>query len=338
VKVIVRQPVLPVLTLKEANPVLRLEFVKQASGDCAVQEIVCSLKGSTDLTDIEHIRLYASAADGTLSVEHPLTLPMQVSEKVSFKEPLVLKDDTTLVWVTLKLKDRVNLSHRVRLACSSVKTVKGKGEVLLDGSLVDLRLGVAKEVLEPMGKRLKGIRIDSGDLAYLSKKIRKMLDDVGLEDCKIVVSNSLDEYTITSILQQGGKIDSFGVGERLITAKSDPVFGAVYKISAVEENGTFAPRIKISENVEKITNPGLKDVYRIYDEAGHSVADLITKAGEKVDMSVPYRYADPVKPWKNRSFENCTAKKTSAAGRKGRKTYRGAGNLRRYQSLCGKTA
>ena len=92
VKVIVRQPVLPVLTLKEANPVLRLEFVKQASGDCAVREIVCSLKGSTDLTDIEHIRLYASAADGTLSVEHPLTLPMQVSEKVSFKEPLVLKD------------------------------------------------------------------------------------------------------------------------------------------------------------------------------------------------------------------------------------------------------
>lgn len=125
-----------------------------------------------------------------------------------------------------------------------------------------------------------------------------MLDDAGLEDCKIVVSNSLDEYTITSILQQGGKIDSFGVGERLITAKSDPVFGAVYKISAVEENRTFAPRIKISENVEKITNPGLKDVYRIYDEAGHSVADLITKAGETVDMLKPYRYADPVKPWK----------------------------------------
>ena len=177
------------------------------------------------------------------------------------------------------------------------------------GSGIPNAIRVAKEVLEPMGKRLKGIRIDSGDLAYLSKKIRKMLDDAGLEDCKIVVSNSLDEYTITSILQQGGKIDSFGVGERLITAKSDPVFGAVYKISAVEENGTFAPRIKISENVEKITNPGLKDVYRIYDEAGHSVADLITKAGEKVDMSVPYRYADPVKPWKNRSFENCTAKK-----------------------------
>ena len=177
------------------------------------------------------------------------------------------------------------------------------------GSGIPNAIRVAKEVLEPMGKRLKGIRIDSGDLAYLSKEAYKMLDDAGLEDCKIVVSNSLDEYTITSILQQGGKIDSFGVGERLITAKSDPVFGAVYKISAVEENRTFAPRIKISENVEKITNPGLKDVYRIYDEAGHSVADLITKAGETVDMSAPYRYADPVKPWKNRSFENCTAKK-----------------------------
>lgn len=177
------------------------------------------------------------------------------------------------------------------------------------GSGIPNAIRVAKEVLEPMGKRLKGIRIDSGDLAYLSKKIRKMLDEAGLEDCKIVVSNSLDEYTITSILQQGGKIDSFGVGERLITAKSDPVFGAVYKIAAVEENGEFSPRIKVSENVEKITNPGLKDVYRIYDETGHSIADLIVKAGETVDMSVPYYYADPAKPWKNRCFENCTAVK-----------------------------
>lgn len=177
------------------------------------------------------------------------------------------------------------------------------------GSGIPNAIRVAKEVLEPMGKRLKGIRIDSGDLSYLSKKIRKMLDEAGLEDCKIVVSNSLDEYTITSILQQGGKIDSFGVGERLITAKSDPVFGAVYKIAAVEENGEFSPRIKVSENVEKITNPGLKDVYRVYDETGHSIADLIVKAGETVDMSVPYYYADPAKPWKNRCFENCTAVK-----------------------------
>ena len=159
---------------------------------------------------------------------------------------------------------------------------------------------VAKEVLAPMGKRLKGIRIDSGDLAYLSKKVRKALDAAGLEDCKIVVSNSLDEFTITSILAQGGRIDSFGVGERLITSKSDPVFGAVYKIAAVEENGIFAPRIKVSENEEKITNPGLKTVYRVYDRDKKAIADLIALADEKVDFSGPYRYVDPRKPWKVR--------------------------------------
>lgn len=167
---------------------------------------------------------------------------------------------------------------------------------------------VAKEVLEPMGKRLKGIRIDSGDLAYLSKKVRKALDAAGLQDCKIVVSNSLDEFTITSILAQGGRIDSFGVGERLITSKSDPVFGAVYKIAAVEENGEFVPRIKLSENEEKITNPGLKTVYRIYDEDQKAIADMIALANEKVDFAAPYRYVDPRKPWKVRFFENCTAK------------------------------
>lgn len=167
---------------------------------------------------------------------------------------------------------------------------------------------VAHEVLEPMGKRLKGIRIDSGDLAYLSKKVRRALDAAGLEDCKIVVSNSLDEFTITSILAQGGKIDSFGVGERLITSKSDPVFGAVYKIAAVEENGEFVPRIKVSENEEKITNPGLKTVYRVYDEDQKAIADLIALANEKVDFAAPYRYVDPRKPWKNRFFENCTVK------------------------------
>ena len=155
---------------------------------------------------------------------------------------------------------------------------------------------VAREVLEPMGKRLKGIRIDSGDLAYLSKKIRRMLDDAGLNDCKIVVSNSLDEFTITSLLSQGAAIDSFGVG------------GAVYKIVAVGEGDRFTPRIKISENVEKITNPGLKDIYRVYNPDGQAVADLIALNGEAVDMSKPFRYVDPIKPWKNRSFVGCTAK------------------------------
>ena len=168
---------------------------------------------------------------------------------------------------------------------------------------------VAKEILEPAGHRLKGIRIDSGDLAYLSKRVRKMLDDAGLQDCKIVVSNSLDEFTITSLLNQEAAIDSFGVGERLITAKSEPVFGAVYKIAAVEEDGKFTPRIKVSENVEKITNPGLKSVYRIYNEDGHAVADMIALPNEEIDLSKPFRYIDPVKPWKQREFINCTAKK-----------------------------
>lgn len=167
---------------------------------------------------------------------------------------------------------------------------------------------VAKEVLEPMGKRLKGVRLDSGDLAYLSKKARKMLDAAGLEDCIIIASNSLDEYTISSLINQGARIDSFGVGERMITAKSEPVFGAVYKIAGVEEDGVMQPRIKVSENIEKITNPGLKNVYRIYDEDGKAIADLITKADEELDLSEGYRYVDPDEPWKLRYFENCTAK------------------------------
>jgi len=167
---------------------------------------------------------------------------------------------------------------------------------------------VAKEVLEPIGKRLRGVRIDSGDLAYLSKKCRRILNEEGLEDCIIIASNSLDEYTIHSILSQGGCIDSFGVGERLITSRSEPVFGAVYKLSAVEKEGKFVPRIKLSENEEKITNPGLKKVYRVYDKEGKAAADLITLAEEQIDFSRPFRYVDPRKPWKNRFFEDCTVK------------------------------
>ena len=154
-----------------------------------------------------------------------------------------------------------------------------------------------------------GIRIDSGDLAYLTKKTRTMLDEAGFPDAKIVISNSLDEFTISSILSQGGQVDSFGVGERLITSKSEPVFGAVYKLSSVEENGVMEPRIKISETVAKITNPGLKDVYRIFNSDGHAVADLIVNAGEEVDLTEPYRFVDPESPWKKRKFINCTARK-----------------------------
>ena len=166
---------------------------------------------------------------------------------------------------------------------------------------------IAHEVLAPQGHRLAGVRVDSGDLAYLSKRIRKMLDKAGLEDCKIILSNSLDEFTISSLLLQGACVDSFGVGERLITAKSDPVFGAVYKLVAVEEDGVFQPRIKMSENVEKLTNPGLKDIYRIYDHHGKAVADMIAVQGEQIDLTQPFRYVDPHKPWKNRFFEGGSA-------------------------------
>ena len=166
----------------------------------------------------------------------------------------------------------------------------------------------AKDVLEPMGKRLKGVRLDSGDLAYLTKEVRKMLDEAGLEDCRIIASNSLDEYSIQSIIEQGGKIDAFGVGERLITSKSDPVFGAVYKIAAIEKDGVVRPTIKISEAVEKITNPGRKSVHRIYDPSGHAVCDLIAHEGEEIDLSRPFKAVDPVKPWKSIDLKGCTSK------------------------------
>ncbi len=167
---------------------------------------------------------------------------------------------------------------------------------------------VAKEILEPMGKRLKGIRLDSGDLAYLSKEARKLLDAEGLEDCIIVASNSLDEYTITSLDRQGAMLDSYGVGERLITSYSSPVFGAVYKMVAIQKDGGFVPKIKVSETIEKITNPGMKEIYRVYDAEGKAVADYLTLKEEKIVDGESIRYIDPLKYWKNRSFVNCTFK------------------------------
>lgn len=177
-------------------------------------------------------------------------------------------------------------------------------DILKSGAVNAIK--VAKEVLAPLGKRLKGVRIDSGDLAYFSKKLRRMLDAEGMEDCKIVVSNSVDEYLIRSLQKQGAKIDSYGVGERMITSKSDPVFGGVYKLAAVmNDEGTFVPKIKISENVEKITNPGKKKLWRVYSrETGYGLADLLTMYDEEVDDSKPFPYVDPVKPWKKMQFEN----------------------------------
>lgn len=151
-----------------------------------------------------------------------------------------------------------------------------------------------------------GIRLDSGDLAYLSKEARKMLDEAGFKEAKIVVSNSLDEYTIRSLINQGAEIDAFGVGERLITSKSEPVFGAVYKIVAVDEKGEFVPRIKISENAEKITNPGLKKVYRVFNKEGVGIADIIGLYDEKVTSSDVF--VDPKRPWVKETFNNCKIK------------------------------
>lgn len=163
------------------------------------------------------------------------------------------------------------------------------------------------EVLKPLGKRPIGVRIDSGDIAYQSKRVRKMLDDAGYPDCKIVVSNSLDEYLIRDLLHQEAKIDSFGVGERLITSKSSPVFGGVYKLSAVEKDGKIIPKIKISENVEKITTPHFKKVYRLYQD-GKAIADYITIHDEKPDFSKPLEIFDPHATWKRRTLKTYTAR------------------------------
>lgn len=168
---------------------------------------------------------------------------------------------------------------------------------------------ISKEILEPMGKRLKGVRIDSGDLAYLSKKCRKMLDSAGLKDCTIVASNSLDEFIITDLLDQGAQIDSFGVGERLITAKSEPVFGCVYKLVAIEKDGKIIPKIKISENEEKITNPGYKKVWRLYDKTTNNpIADVIAMSHEIIDDTKPYTIFDEVHVWKRKRVTNFYAK------------------------------
>lgn len=169
---------------------------------------------------------------------------------------------------------------------------------------------VFKEVLLPKGKTKFSIRLDSGDISYLSKKARKMLDDAGLENCKITASNSLDEYLIRDLMMQGAKIDIFGVGERLITSKSSPVFGGVYKLVAVEsEGGEIVPKIKVSENTAKITNPHFKKVYRYYDnESGKAIADELCVYDETVDDTKPRTIFDPNATWKTKTITDYSAK------------------------------
>ena len=177
----------------------------------------------------------------------------------------------------------------------------------LESGLVNA-MKVFKEELLPKGLT-GGVRIDSGDLAYLSKEVRKRLDENGFEDFKIVASNSLDEFKIESLLSQGAKIDSFGIGERLITAKSDPVFGGVYKLVAIEKDEKLQAKIKVSENVEKITTPGFKKVYRLYDtETGKAEADYIALRDEEIDDSEPLVIFDPLFTWKMKKMKNYKAR------------------------------
>ncbi len=169
---------------------------------------------------------------------------------------------------------------------------------------------VFREEVVARGFRPKGIRIDSGDIAYLSKRSRRMLDDAGFSDCNILASNSLDEYIIRDILVQGAKVDSFGVGECLITSKSEPVFGGVYKLVAVEEAGQIVPKIKLSENVEKITIPGFKQLWRLFErDSGKAIADVLTLADEVIDETKPFEIFDPEHTWKRKTISDFYARK-----------------------------
>ena len=165
-----------------------------------------------------------------------------------------------------------------------------------------------KEILIPKGITNFAIRLDSGDFAFLTKKARKMLDDAGLKDCKIVVSNALDEWLIRDLMDQHAVVDAFGVGDNLITSHSDPVFNGVFKLVAIEKNGKILPKIKISENIEKITTPHFKKIYRIYDSNGKAIADQICIHNETIDESKPLELFDPKAVWKRKVIKDYTAK------------------------------
>ena len=205
-----------------------------------------------------------------------------------------------------------------------------------------LKSGVAdairafNEVLRPKGITKCGIRLDSGDIAYLTREARKMLDEAGWESCQISASNSLDEYIIRDLLRQGAKVDLFGVGERMITASSQPVFGGVYKLAAVEDaRGNIIPKIKVSENVDKITNPHFKKVYRIFDrETGKAEADYIAVWDEQVDASAPLELFDPQATWKRKTYTDFIIRELQVpVFRDGQLVYRRPG-LKEIQDYC----
>lgn len=190
-----------------------------------------------------------------------------------------------------------------------------KGTTLLVDTYNVLKSGVPNAItvfkeMRERGEKPAGIRIDSGDIAYLSIKAREMLDAEGFTDVKIVASNSLDEYIIRDLIRQGARLDSFGVGERMITASSEPVFGGVYKLAAVEKDGEIIPKIKLSENAGKITTPDFKELWRFYDNvSGKALADVVACADEVIDDTKPYEIFDPDHPYKKKLLMNFTARK-----------------------------
>ena len=191
------------------------------------------------------------------------------------------------------------------------------------------------DVLAPLGKRPKSVRIDSGDITYLSKRVRKMLDVAGYPDCDIMASNSLDEHLISDMVSQGAKVDCFIVGERLITSASSPLFGGVYKLSAIEKDGKTIPKINLSENVRKITIPSSKQVYRLIDkDSGKAIADVLTLDDEIIDETKPYVLFDPDFTWKRKEIENFVTRKLLVPIFKGGKKVYEEPSLKEIRDYC----
>lgn len=191
------------------------------------------------------------------------------------------------------------------------------------------------DVLAPLGKRPKSVRIDSGDITYLSKRVRKMLDVAGYPDCDIMASNSLDEHLISDMVSQGAKVDYFIVGERLITSASSPLFGGVYKLSAIEKDGKTVPKINLSENVRKITIPSSKQVYRLIDkDSGKAIADVLTLDDEIIDETKPYVLFDPDFTWKRKEIENFVTRKLLVPIFKGGKKVYEEPSLKEIREYC----
>ncbi len=270
-----------IVTAADGRPVMEFGARRAQGADAAYYGARAAIIGGcVGTSDIKTAKDYGVIASGTMAHSWVQLFPDEYS---AFKAYAEKYPDSCLLLV-----DTYNVIH----------------------SGLPNAIKVFDEVLKPLGKRPLGIRIDSGDITYLSKKARKILDDAGYPDCKICVSNSLDEYLIRDMIFQGAKVDSYGVGERLITASSEAVFGGVYKLAATEKGGVVTPKIKVSENTAKITIPGIKIPWRLYDkETKKAIADVITLNHEKIDDSAPYEIFDPVYTWKRKTVTDFIAQK-----------------------------